>query len=137
MEFTVTALDGRKMKLGSLKGKIIVMDFWATWCGPCRAQHPLYEQLKEEFKSRQDVVFLAMNTDEDRSIVAPFLEQNAWEKATYFDDGLARFLQVTSIPTTVLIGKDGRVASRMNGFVPDTFIGTIRERIQTILAASK
>ena len=46
MEFTLTGPDGRKLSMASLKGKVVVFDFWATWCGPCRAQHPLYAEVK-------------------------------------------------------------------------------------------
>ena len=109
------------------------MDFWATWCIPCRVQHPLYETLRERFGARSDVVFLEMNADEDRSVVEPFLTAQKWDKTVYFEDGLARLLNVMNIPTTILIDKSGRVASRMDGFDPATFVEQMTERIQTIL----
>ncbi len=136
MQFTLTGLDGKKLALKSLKGSVVVFDFWATWCTPCRAQHPLYEQVKERFKGR-DVVFIAVATDEDRLLVAPFLDQHKWSKSVYFDDGLQRLLQVTAIPTTVLFDKQGRVASRMNGFLPDKFVDQLTERIQYALSDSQ
>jgi thioredoxin-like negative regulator of GroEL len=58
MEFTVTGLDGKKLQLASFKGKLLILDFWATWCVPCRVQHPLYESLRERFGSRGDIAFL-------------------------------------------------------------------------------
>jgi len=137
MQFTLTGLDGKKLALKSLKGSVVVFDFWATWCTPCRAQHPLYEQVKERFKNRQDVVFVAVDTDEDRLLVAPFLDQQKWSKTVYFDDGLQRLLQVTAIPTTVLFDKQGRVASRMNGYLPDKFVDQLTERIQYALSDSQ
>jgi thiol-disulfide isomerase/thioredoxin len=134
MDFTLTALEGKPLKLASLRGKVVVMDFWATWCGPCRVQHPLYEQVKQKFGDRPDIVFLAVNTDEDPSVVRPFLESNRWAaKTVYFEDGLSELLRVSSIPTTIVIGKDGQIFSRMNGFVPETFVdqltGTLREAL--------
>jgi thiol-disulfide isomerase/thioredoxin len=136
-DFVIPRLTGGTLALASLKGKVVVMDFWATWCGPCRKQHPLYQEVMDHFKKRTDVVFLAINTDDDRSIVAPFLEEQKWGMASnYFEDGLSRLLQVTSIPTTILVGKDGRVASRMNGFVPDRFVEVLKERIQQALKGS-
>jgi thiol-disulfide isomerase/thioredoxin len=137
LQFTLAGLDGKKLPLASLKGSVVILDFWATWCQPCRAQHPLYDQVKQRFKDRSDVVFLAIDTDEDRNLVAPFLEQQHWtSNAVYFDDGLQRLLQVSSIPTTVLFDKHGRVISRMNGFLPDKFVDQLSERIQSALADS-
>lgn len=136
MEFTVTGLDGKKLQLASLKGKLLIMDFWATWCVPCRAQHPLYETLRERFGSRSDVAFLEMNSDEDRSVVEPFLTAQKWDKAVYFEDGLARLLNVMNIPTTIMIDKSGHVASRMDGFDPSTFLDQMTGRIQSLLSDS-
>ena len=136
MEFTVTALDGKKLQLASLKGKLLIMDFWATWCVPCRVQHPLYETLRERFGSRADVAFLEMNADEDHSVVEPFLTAEKWDKAVYFEDGLARLLNVMNIPTTILIDKTGHIASRMDGFDPSTFLEQMTGRIQSLLPDS-
>jgi len=136
MKFTLTALDGGKLDLKSLRGKVVIFDFWATWCVPCRAQHPLYEELKQRFRERDDVVFLSVDTDEDHQLVEPFLESQNWERNVYFDNGLVRLLTVSSIPTTIIAGKQGRVASRMNGFNGDKFVGDIAGRIQAILDAS-
>lgn len=134
LQFRLTSLDGKALTLAELKGDVVILDFWATWCQPCRIQHPLYEKVKERFKNRHDVVFLSIDTDEDHSKVAPFLDQQKWSKTVYFEDGLQRLLQVTSIPTTVLFDKQGHVASRMNGFLPDQFVDQLSERIQSALA---
>ena len=134
MEFTLTGLDGTKLELAALKSKVVVLDFWATWCAPCLTQHPMYETVKQRFEDRPDVVFLAIDTDEDRQLVAPFLGEQNWNRTVYFEDGLQRLLQVTSIPTTLLFDKRGRVASRMNGFDPSTFVDQLTERIRGALA---
>jgi thiol-disulfide isomerase/thioredoxin len=133
-EFVITGVSGEKLPLSSLQGKVVVLDFWATWCGPCRTQHPLYEKAKEKFKGRTDVEFVYLNTDEDKSLVAPFLEANSWSKKVYFEDGLSRLLNVSSIPTTVILNKRGEIASRMNGFLPEKFVDMLTERVQRILA---
>jgi thiol-disulfide isomerase/thioredoxin len=137
MQFTLTGLDGKKLSLASLQGKVVVLDFWATWCLPCRTQHPLYETVKQRFGDRSGVVFLAIDTDEDRKSVAPFLDEQQWSHASvYFEDGLQRLLGVSSIPTTVLFDKHGRVSSRLNGFLPERFVDQLTERIQYALAES-
>ena len=133
MEFTITDVSGGKLQLATLRGKVIVMDFWATWCGPCRAQHPLYEEAKKRFKDRNDVVFLSIDADEDHSRVKPFLEQNNWTQKVYFEDGLAQLLQASSIPLTVIFDKRGEVFSRMNGFIPERFVDMLSERIEDAL----
>jgi len=68
MDFTLPGVNGDQLKLAEQKGKTIVFDFWATWCGPCRAQHPLYEEVKQRFAGNQNVLFVSVATDEDRDL---------------------------------------------------------------------
>jgi thiol-disulfide isomerase/thioredoxin len=135
LEFTLTGLDGQRFRMSSLKGNLIVLDFWATWCAPCRAQHPLYETLKQRFPKEKGVVFLAIDADEDRSVVEPFLEEMMWDKNVYYEDGLARLLNVVNIPTTILFDGEGTMVSRMDGFNPETFLDLMTARIEGLLAA--
>ncbi len=132
-EFTLSSTTGERLALASLKGKVVVIDFWATWCGPCRAQHPLYEQVRKRFRGREDVVFLRVSTDEDRTVVAPFLKQQGWGPLSYFEDGLASLLRVSSIPTAMVLDRRGQVFSRMNGFIADRFVDMLSERIREAL----
>jgi thiol-disulfide isomerase/thioredoxin len=135
MEFTLSGLKGERIELASLKGKVAVLDFWATWCGPCRVQYPLYQQVERTFNGTKDVVFLAVSTDEDRSAVAPFLATQKWSKNVYFDDGLATLLRVSSIPTTIVVGRDGQITSRLTGFTADRFVDMLTLRIREALDA--
>jgi thiol-disulfide isomerase/thioredoxin len=136
-QFTITALDGKKLTMSALAGKVLVLDFWATWCEPCRAQHPLYEEVKKHYGPRDDLVFLALDTDENHSIVTPFLEENHWDSQVYFEDGVARWLGVSEIPTMILLDKQGKVATRMNGFQPENFVAVLISRIDAALAAKE
>lgn len=133
-EFTISGLDGKKLQMASLLGKVVVLDFWATWCEPCRGQHPIYEEVMKRYANRPDVVFLPLTTDEDHSVVQPFLESQMWDQHVYFDDGLTRVLGVSQIPTTILLNKQGQISSRMNGFAPDQFKDQLIERIEAALA---
>jgi len=133
MEFTLGGLDGQKLSMASLKGKVVVLDFWATWCGPCRGQHPLYEQVKQRFKDNPDVVFLSIDTDEDREPVRRFLEEEKWVDPVYFEDGLSRALRIATIPTTIVIEKRGLVFSRLNGYAPGRFVDLLTGRIRDAL----
>ncbi|HEV8042571.1 MAG TPA: thioredoxin-like domain-containing protein [Bryobacteraceae bacterium] len=133
LHFTLSGVDGEKLQLASLLGKVVVLDFWATWCVPCRVQHSLYEETKARFKDSGDLVFLSIDTDEDRTLVKPFLESHQWTQKVYFDDGLQNLLKVASIPTTIIFGKKGDVVSRLNGFLPDRFVDMLTERIDLAL----
>jgi thiol-disulfide isomerase/thioredoxin len=133
-EFTISGLDGKKLQMSSVLGKVVVLDFWATWCEPCRGQHPIYEEVMKHYADRKDVMFLPLTTDEDHSVVQPFLEAQMWDPHVYFDDGLTRVLGVSQIPTTIVLNKQGQVSSRMNGFVPDQFKDQLIERIEAALA---
>jgi thiol-disulfide isomerase/thioredoxin len=136
MQFTLSGLDGDKLPLSSLLGKVVVLDFWATWCVPCRQQHPLYEQVKAKFKASPDVVFLAVDTDEDHNVVKPFLENVKWNQKIFFEDGLQILLQVSSIPTTIILGKKGDVFTRMVGYLPDRFVDMLSDRVNEALGIS-
>jgi thiol-disulfide isomerase/thioredoxin len=127
-------LTGKKLPLDSLKGKVVVMDFWATWCRPCRVQHPLFEQVKQSFKDDSRVVFLEVASGEDSDTVAPFLQRQSWSTDVYLDDGLARKLNIDSIPTTLLLSPDTQIYSEMVGFRPETFVTLLTSRIQSALA---
>jgi thiol-disulfide isomerase/thioredoxin len=133
LAFTLSGLDGDKLALSSLLGKVVVLDFWATWCGPCRAQHPLYEEAKARFQNNPNVMFLSIDTDENRALVKPFMESQKWTQKVYFDDGLQVLLQVSNIPTTVIFGKKGDVVDRMVGYIPERFVDMLTERINDAL----
>jgi thiol-disulfide isomerase/thioredoxin len=133
LDFTLSGLKGDKLQLASFQGKAVVFDFWATWCGPCRAQHPLYEDVKQRFRMNSDVAFVSVNTDENRALVAPFVKDQKWSQAIYYEDGLVRRLDISSIPTTIVLNRHGEIISRMNGFVPDRFVDMLSDRIQEAL----
>ncbi len=133
LEFTLSGLHGEKLRLGALRGKVLVLDFWATWCTPCRAQHPLLEETRRRYRDNPDVVFLSINTDEDPAVVPPFLEETGWKQPVYFEDGLSRLLRVTSIPATVVLDRAGRVHGHLVGFQPTRFVDMLTERIEEAL----
>jgi len=133
-KFTLVSLDDGKLNLASQRGKVLILDFWATWCVPCRTQHPLYDEVKKKFRDRDDVMFLSINSDDERDVVEPFLQQQKWSREVYYDSGLVGLLNVLTIPATIIIDQDGNIASRMNGFVPDTFVEMLTARIRAVLA---
>ncbi|PWU12265.1 MAG: hypothetical protein C5B51_00830 [Terriglobia bacterium] len=133
-EFTLAGLNGNRLSMASLRGKVLILDFWATWCIPCREQHPLYQQVMRQLQDAE-VVFLSISTDEDPQAVKKFLAEHPWPEPVWFEDGLSRALAVTEIPTTIVIGRDGKVAGRINGFVAEHFVERLTERIRDALNA--
>ncbi len=116
--------------MSTLKGKTVVLDFWATWCVPCRAQHPLIENVRKHFAKNPDVVFVAVDTDDDPSLVEPFMNQQGWENPAWMEGGLMRRLTIGSIPTTIVLDPMGRISSRMAGLIPDRFEEMLTQRIE-------
>jgi thiol-disulfide isomerase/thioredoxin len=115
------APEGTPFPLRGMKGKVLVLNFWATWCGPCHALEPRFARVAMEFQGANGVLFLAANCDEDETLVAPYLEENKPRTMVVFADGLDRLFGVNSFPTVVIIDGDGKIAYRSEGFGPDTF----------------
>jgi thiol-disulfide isomerase/thioredoxin len=136
-DFTLQPLNGGPpLVLSSLRGKTVVMDFWATWCVPCRAQHPLVEKVKKRFEGSADVVFLAIDADDDPSLAAPFMKEQGWSEPSWFEGGLERKLVISSIPTLLVLDRSGRVSSRITGLLADRFEEMLTRRVTEALAGS-
>jgi thiol-disulfide isomerase/thioredoxin len=132
---------GATMPMAETRGKIVVLNFWATWCGPCREMEPHFEKLAHQYLGQKDVLFYALNCDEDESLVAPFLDEEKPKTAVLYADGLDRLLSVDSFPTTVVLDRSGKIAYRTNGFDPDSVEKELGDAIERALrpqdAASK
>jgi thiol-disulfide isomerase/thioredoxin len=120
--FSLRRVDGSAtMKLADTRGKTVVLDFWTTWCSYCRVTETSLSNLRKKFAGRDDVVFLAVNNDEDESQVSGFLKEMKVEGTLVFADGLDTILKVETIPTIIVLDQAGKVAYRTQGFVPDNF----------------
>jgi thiol-disulfide isomerase/thioredoxin len=119
-EFIVRkAPEGAPFPLRDTKGEVLVLNFWATWCGPCRALEPQFARVAMEFQDTPGVLFLAVNCDEDETLVAPYLEEDKPHTVVVFADGLERLFAINSFPTVLVIDRDGTIAYRSEGFGPD------------------
>jgi len=115
------APEGTPYPLKDAKGKVIVINFWATWCGPCHALEPLFARVATAFQDTPGVLFLSVNCDEDETLVGPYLQQDKPRTEVVFADRLDRLFSVDSFPTVIVVGRDGKIAFRSDGFQPDTF----------------
>lgn len=131
LSFKLTRLDGSKLDMATLRGKIVVMNFWATWCGPCLTEMPLFEKTMAKYKDDPNVVFLAVSTDEDRELVPPHLKQYKINLPIVYSDYINDFFSVNSIPTTIILDRNGEVAFRQAGYNPRAdFVAELSERIE-------
>jgi thiol-disulfide isomerase/thioredoxin len=123
--------DGSPYALADTKGKVLVMNFWTTWCGPCREWEPQYEKIASHYAGREkDIVFLEVNCDEDETLVAPYLAEEKPKTSVLFADGLDLLLQVNSFPTTIIVDRAGKISYRALGFDPDGADQTLSEAIE-------
>lgn len=136
-DFTLRNLDGTPEPMAALRGKILALSFWATWCGPCRELEPIFSQVARNYAGNNEIVFLAVNTDEDESLVPPFLARERWSVASVYADGLDDFLKVESLPTVMLFDRNGRIVYHAPGFVPEKFASSLTTAIQNALATPK
>jgi peroxiredoxin len=113
---TLTAVDGTKLDTATLKGEIVVVNFWATWCKPCRKEMPRLAALDRELSRRGGRV-VAVSIDEDPGNVRRFAKSLGVAMPLYCDGpkGLVRALDLDRIPSTFVLDRDGTIVHRMEG----------------------
>lgn len=119
--FTLIDMEGNEVSLNSLRGKVVFLDFWATWCPPCRNSLPHTQALSQHEKTKSgDLVVLAVNAREDVDKVKKFMQDNNYSFRVLLDkDGkVLDSFKVRGIPTFVLIDREGKVAWVQVGFMP-------------------
>jgi thiol-disulfide isomerase/thioredoxin len=136
-EFTLRrAPEGTPFSLKDAKGKVLVVNFWATWCGPCHALEPLFARVAAEFQATPDALFLAADCDEDETLVPPYLAESKPRTTVVFADGLERLFAVTAFPTVIVIDRDGKTAFRSDGFEPVALEQDLTAAVRRALATS-
>ena len=121
-DFALKDLDGKTVELSSLKGKVVILDFWATWCGPCKKSMPLIDQFYADKKKPKDVLVYGVNVWErggNTDKVKPFIAERGFKFPILFGtNDLAASYGVQGIPTLVVIDKNGKVAYKHIGYDP-------------------
>lgn len=122
-DFTVTMFDGRRLTLSSLRGKVVLLNFWATWCPPCREELArVPKEIIERFRG-EEFVFLPISRGETREAVAAFREQMGYTFAMGLDPERAIYDLYASnyIPRNFLINREGEVVLASVGYEPEEF----------------
>jgi thiol-disulfide isomerase/thioredoxin len=119
-DFELYDLDGDVHQLSDYKGTPVFLNFWATWCGPCRGEMPHLEEVYEEWKDN-DLTFFAVNIGESSTDVVSFLEYYGFNMPVLLDSAktVSRKYGVSGIPTTYFIDEDGIIQNKVVGAFPD------------------
>ena len=133
-DFTLRTMNGPNLRLAEQRGRVVMVNFWATWCGPCRQEMPHLNRLYEKYRA-SGFVLLGVNVDDDT--------RNAAELATKLglkfpvlldtDKGVSKLYDLSTMPSTVLIDRDGKVRYVHRGYLTgyeDTYDKQIRELLK-------
>jgi cytochrome c biogenesis protein CcmG/thiol:disulfide interchange protein DsbE len=116
-DFTLQDAGGVSLKLSDYKGKVVLLDFWATWCHGCKTEIPWYIDFQTKYKNR-GLQVLGVSMDDNWTPVRPFLaEHNVNYPVAVGDDEVAKLYKVQILPVTLLIDKKGRIADSHVGVV--------------------
>lgn len=137
-DFTLTDKNGKKVTLSSFRGKVVLLNFWATWCPPCRQEMPSMEKLFQSFHDRTDFVMLAVDSQEPLTTVEPFLKKYGYTFPILLDTTgeVGSMYSVTGIPTTYLIDAQGRVIAGKVG-AHDWTIPAVADGLNALLVSKK
>lgn len=117
-DFTLSTLEGRTITLSELKGKVVLLDFWATWCGPCKESIPHLTHLYKNYQER-GLELIGMSTDRmgDAEIVRRFVKSMEVPYPIIMTpEEVAKKYKITGLPTTILIDRKGKIREKIVGF---------------------
>ena len=118
-DFTLKAANGENIKLSEFRGDVVMINFWASWCAPCRQEMPLLDKLYAKY-SPMGFTLLGVNVEEDPAQARRLLEEIPVRFPILFDtrNEVSRLYQVEAMPSTVLVDRDGRLRFLHKGYLP-------------------
>jgi thiol-disulfide isomerase/thioredoxin len=135
LDFTMKGMDGRDSRLSDYKGKVILLNFWATWCGPCKHEIPVIVELQEQYRSA-GLQVIGISVDDTLEKLQPFVEQFKMNYPVLLglghDDVQDTYGPLYTVPISVLISRDGRICAKHMGLPAGTseselYEGTVKE----------
>jgi thiol-disulfide isomerase/thioredoxin len=114
--FSLYDKNGNRHSLSDFKGKVVVLDIWAMWCAPCLAEKPHFQKIEEEFRDRQDIVFIGVSVDGDikKEAWKSFVTKKGWtniELLSNFDESIMEYYKIEGIPRLMIFDKDGKIVT--------------------------
>lgn len=134
-DFRLPRVTGGELAMAELAGKVAVLWFWTTWSLPALELRPAVEEAARRFEARGDVAFLAVSADVDEQQVAPLLARRRFALPVVLAAGLDAFFGIRVVPTVLVVGRDGRVLFRAEGYAPATLAADLENAIGYALAA--
>ena len=133
-DFTLRSLNGPNLRLAEQRGRVVLVNFWATWCGPCKQEMPHLNRLYDKYRSA-GFVLLGVNVDEDATVAAGAASKLGMHFPVLFDSqkSVSRLYDLQSMPSTVLIDRDGRVRYLHRGYhegLEEAYERQIRELVK-------
>ncbi|HUO06184.1 MAG TPA: TlpA disulfide reductase family protein [Candidatus Binataceae bacterium] len=138
-DFKLEALDGHTVSLQSLRGKVVFLNVWASWCGPCREEMPSMQTLYETFKNNPNFVMLAVSQDtQGRKSVAPYIEKNGYGFTVLLDpeNQVGESYDVSGVPETFIIDQQGKIAAHHMGPY-DWSRADVKQALQELIDSKK
>lgn len=133
-DFTLKSRSGENIRLEDMRGQVVMLNFWASWCGPCRQEMPLMDDLYEQYKDLGFTI-LAVNVDENREEARRFLDKVPVTYPILYDpeSRVSELYDVQAMPTTVMIDRDGNARYLHHGYqsgYEDDYERQIRELVR-------
>jgi peroxiredoxin len=133
-DFTLKSHSGKNVKLSELRGEVVLINFWASWCGPCRQEMPLLDELHNQYKALGFTV-LGVNVEEDTFQARKLLKDMPVSFPVLFDDSsvVSKQYDVIAMPSTVLVDRNGNMRYLHKGYKPgleEVYLEQVRELIR-------
>ena len=131
--FTLQSVDGRQVSLAQFKGDVVMINFWASWCGPCRQEMPLLDSIYKQYKD-MGFTLLGVNVEPDSQSADAWLKKTPVSYPILYDpkSQVSQLYQVQAMPTTVIVDRQGVVRFVHNGYLPgdeNQYMNSIRTLI--------
>jgi len=132
-DFALKSHSGENIRLSELRGEVVMINFWASWCGPCRQEMPLLDQLYTEYQP-MGFTILGVNVEEDPTQAKALLEEIPVSFPVLFDtrSQVSKLYDVVAMPSTVLLDRDGNVRYLHHGYKPG-YENTYQEQVRALI----